>query len=300
MKHLLILWKIFFFVFTIIILFQRSWAEPINIGSISEEPNEEIKKFLPITRYLAKQLQSEGVSQGRVVVAKGIHQMATYIREGKVDLYIDSPFTSIAVSRLSGSKFLLRRWKKGISEYHTFIFVRKDSGINRLDDLKGRMIAFEEPYSSSGYLLPKMTMTQEGLSLSQKRDALNPVGPDEVGYVFSWEDENTMSWVLRKKAAAGAIDNQKYLKEARDSIESLKIIYETLSIPRHIVSYRADLSKKLVDRIKEILIEMDKSEEGRKTLQEFERTAKFDEIPDRSMTYLLKSQEFIDSEFGLE
>ncbi|MFQ5949817.1 MAG: PhnD/SsuA/transferrin family substrate-binding protein, partial [Nitrospiria bacterium] len=83
-------------------------------------------------------------------------------------------------------------------------------------------------------------------------------------------------------------------------LNHLKIIHETYSIPRHIVSYRADLPPKLVARIKEILLGMDQSEEGRKALKAFERTTKFDEIPEQSLAPLLRSQDFIDKEFGLK
>ncbi len=118
-------------------------ARPITVGSIGDEPAAEIKKFSPFARYLAKQLQPAGIDEGKVVVAKDISQMAPFLREGKVDLYIDSPFPTVAVSRISGSKFLLRRWKKGVGEYHSTIFARKDSGISGLEDLKGKLIAFE-------------------------------------------------------------------------------------------------------------------------------------------------------------
>ncbi len=299
-KQASILWKIFFFISSAFLFFQTAWAGQINIGSISKEPTREIKKFLPISRYLAKHLNLEEINQCTVVVAKDIHQMAKFITEGNVDIYIDSPFPSMAVSRLSGSKFLVRRWKKGVGAYHSVIFARKDSSIERLDDLKGKMIAFEEPHSSSGCLLPKIVLMQEGLKLTEKRDSADPVGTDEVGYTFSWEDENTMLWVFRKKVSAGAIDNQNYVKEAKDNIESLKIIFKSFPIPRQIVSYRADLDQKIVDRIKEILIKMDKSENGRKTLQEFEMTTKFDEIPDHNITFLLDLQKFIDVAFGIQ
>lgn len=298
-KQVFILYKIFFIVFGTFFFFQTTWGGTINIGSISNSPNKEVKKFLPFSSYLGKQLQSDGIDQGKVVVAESIHQMAALMREGKVDLYVDSPFPSIAVSLLSDSKYFLRRWKKGVSEYHTVIFVRKDSNIDRLDGLKGKVIGFEEPFSSSGYFLPKIFMELEELKLVSKKSSFDPVGPDEVGYVFCLEG-NTTSWVFRKKVAAGAMENHCYLKGVGDSIENFKIIYKTSSIPRHIVSYRTDLDKKLVDRIKEILINMDKSEEGRKTLQEFEKTSKFDEIPQEALNFLLKSHKFIKNELGLK
>ena len=294
-------WRIFFLVVAVLFFPQLAWAGPLNLGSInSKEPRDEIKKFWPLASYLAKELQSDGIDSARVVVAENIPAMATFLQEGKVDLYIDSPFPSVAVSHLSGSRFLLRRWKKGIGEYHTVIFTRKDSGISRLEDLQGKVIAFEEPYSSSGYFFPKIVLIEEGLRLVAKKNASNSVGRGEVGYVFSYDDESTMVWVLRGKVSAGAIDNQNYLKKAGKSLDSLKIIHRTFSFPRHIVSYRSDLSPKLVARIKEVLIKMDQSEEGRKALKDFEKTTKFDELPDQAVTPLLQARKFIAVEIGLQ
>jgi phosphonate transport system substrate-binding protein len=292
---------------------QVAWPGPITIGSISIEPAAEVQKVLPLARYLARQLQAEGIDHGRVVVADSIHQMAAFVvvadsihqmaafvQERKVDLLIDSLFPTVAVSRLSGSRFLLRRWKKGVGEYHTVIFARQDSGISRLEDLKGKLIAFEEPFSTSGYFIPKLALTQAGLHVAPKSEAADPVGPDEVGYVFSYDDESTMVWVLRGKVAAGAMDNNSLPELAKEGLTSLKIVDQTLAIPRHIVSYRADLSPPLVARIREILLQMDQVEEGKKTLQVFERTSKFDDIPEHAMALLLKSMAFIEAEFGLQ
>jgi phosphonate transport system substrate-binding protein len=231
-------------------------------------------------------------------VADSIPQMAAFAREGRVDLHIDSLFPALAVSRLSGSQLLLRRWKKGVGDYYSVMFVRKDSGIDRLEDLKGRSIAFEEPFSSSGYFLPKMVLAEAGYQLVRVQEALDPVSRDEVGYVFSNDDENTMVWVLRGKITAGAMDQENYLKYARNHLDRLQIIHQTFSLPRHVVSYRADLPASLVARVKEILLEMDQSEEGKKVLQAFEKTTKFDELSARALDPLLEATQFIDAEFG--
>jgi phosphonate transport system substrate-binding protein len=225
--------------------------------------------------------------------------MASLLRDGKVDLHIDSPFPALAVSRLSGSRFLLRRWKKGVAEYHSVIFVKKDSDLRRLEDLKGKTLTFEEPFSSSGYIFPKMALLQEGLKLVPKTGPSESVGPEEVGYKFSLDDENTMVWVLRGKVVAGATDNHSYSEQSRENLSSLKIIYRTFSFPRHIVSHRADLPPKLVARAKEVLIKMGQSEEGREVLREFERTTKFDELPSEAVSRLLQARKFIDVEIGL-
>ncbi len=106
-----------------------------------------------------------------------------------------------------------------------------------------------------------------------------------------------MVWVLRGKVVAGAMDYQSYEKEARADLSNLKIIGKTFSLPRQIVSYRADLPAKLVAKIKEILTKMDQSVEGRNILKDFEKTTKFDELPDQSIAALSKARKFLDSEF---
>src|SRR2546430_2445519 len=80
---------------------QVAWGGSITLGSISLEPAAEVKKFWPLARYLAQQLRPEGVDQGHVVVADSIPQMAAWLREGTVDLYVDSTFPAMAVRRLS-------------------------------------------------------------------------------------------------------------------------------------------------------------------------------------------------------
>jgi phosphonate transport system substrate-binding protein len=275
-------------------------AEPVTIGSIGRNPAVEIKKFLPLANYLERHLQPEGINEARIVVAKDVSQMATLLKEGKVDLYIDSPFTSLAASLLSGSKFLLRRWKKRRAEYRSVIFAKKGSNLRRLEDLKGNILAFEEPFSSTGYFIPKMALAHEGFKLVAKPDSTTPVNREEIGYVFSLDDENTMVWVHRGKVNAGATDDLTYESETPAYPDSLKVIYTSPPFPRHLVSCRADLAPKLVTRIKEVLIEMDQSQEGRSALKEFQKTTKFDELPAPSMAQLLKARKFVEAEIRLK
>jgi phosphonate transport system substrate-binding protein len=103
-------------------------------------------------------------------------------------------------------------------------------------------------------------------------------------------------WVVRHKVQAGAVDNHSLLREAREQLPTLKILYRTDALPRQIVSYRTTLSPLLVARIKAVLLQMDQSEEGKKVLQAFEETTKFDEIPEHAMDYLLQFKQFVETE----
>jgi ABC-type phosphate/phosphonate transport system substrate-binding protein len=82
-----------------------------------------------------------------------------------------------------------------------------------------------------------------------------------------------MAWVLTGKLPAGAMSQDNYLKEARGEIGNLTIVGKTFSIPRNVVSHRKGLPQKLVTQIKDILINMAGSDEGKKALREFEETS---------------------------
>ncbi|MFQ5574449.1 MAG: PhnD/SsuA/transferrin family substrate-binding protein, partial [Terriglobia bacterium] len=81
---------------------------------------------------------------------------------------------------------------------------------------------------------------------------------------------------------------------------TLTALHNTFPIPRQIVSCRADLSPKLVAKVKQTLIKMDQSEEGREALQEFEQTTRFDELAALSHAQLSKARKLVEVEPGLK
>ncbi len=56
--------------------------------------------------------------------------------------------------------------KDGSIFYIAVMVVRKDSGINSIDDMKGHSLAFTDPNSASGYLIPSVTLRAKGIDLT--------------------------------------------------------------------------------------------------------------------------------------
>ena len=138
-------------------------AEPLHIGSITNEYVAEIKKFKPLTEYLRTQLSSQNIGPITLVISNSMEDMADKIRSGEVDLFIDSPYPSLIISNQTKSKMVLRRWKKGVDQYHSVLFTRKESPIENIQGLKGKRIAFEEPFSTASYFLGKSELISNGL-----------------------------------------------------------------------------------------------------------------------------------------
>jgi phosphonate transport system substrate-binding protein len=56
--------------------------------------------------------------------------------------------------------------KDGSIYYIAVMVVRKDSSIHSIDDMKGHSLAFTDPNSASGYLIPSATLRAKGIDLT--------------------------------------------------------------------------------------------------------------------------------------
>jgi phosphonate transport system substrate-binding protein len=251
----------------------------LTFGSVSLNPTREYDVVRPFADFVAANLHEVGIGRARVVVVGSLSQMVEELLEGRVDVFIDSPFPAAFVWKHSDVEPLLRRWKRGSDSYRSVVFARRDSGIDSVEDLSGKIIAFGEPFSTSGFLMPKAALASAGLRLVNYEDPAASIPSDRVGYVFSNDAENTMFWVLKEKVVAGAVNADYYEALAGDRMGELRVLHTTEAVPRNVVCVRTSLAPVIVQAIEKALLETHLSEEGRVALREFEETARFDRFP---------------------
>ena len=259
---------------------QTTNTKPLTLGVVfqgSRQPLEE--HFRPLVNYAARKLTPTAETKGMVVVAPTAGQMMKLLEEKRVDFYMESPYPTYLINRLGAARLLLRRWKGGIAEYHSLIFTSKESGIERLEDLRGKIIAFEDTGSTSGYFLPKLFLLNKGFSVVEKPGIKAKVSSGEIGYIFADTYKNIASLVLQNKLAAGAFSNDDYTNVDDTSKASIAILGESEPMPRHLVSVRKDLPDPVAKRLKEALLSMHQDEEGKNILGKTDNTTKFDLLP---------------------
>ena len=254
-------------------------TDVLVVGDISDEPVKKIERFQPLIDYLAANLHEYGISMGQVKIASNRETMIEWMKNGEVDLFIDSLYPAMVVADASGARPIIRRWKENVSQYHTVFFTTADSGIATLDDLMGEVVAFEDDNSTSGYMLPLAHLVGQGYVPIRKESVDASVSEAEIGYVFSGEDQNTLHWVVSGRAVAGATDSQSYEDVLKESDVDLHIIAETEAVARSIVIAGADVSDELVTEITRLLLSLDETEEGREILA-INKTAQFDQFPE--------------------
>ncbi|MBN2172448.1 MAG: phosphate/phosphite/phosphonate ABC transporter substrate-binding protein [Candidatus Krumholzibacteriota bacterium] len=98
------------------------------------------------------------------VVTESLSQLIRALAESRVDFAFLSPLGFITAEQVADVQVLLKSVRGGQPNYWSVILVRRDSGIDALDDLKGRRFAFTHLASTSGYVIPMSRLLAEGIT----------------------------------------------------------------------------------------------------------------------------------------
>ncbi len=155
--------------------------------------------------------------------------------------------------------------RNGSATYKGQFIARNNGKIKTVADLTGKKVAFVDPASTSGYVLPQKLLNDRHIK------------PKET--IFAMRHDNVVSMVYQGQVDAGAtfyvapIDGK--IQDARMLVKSqypdvedkIKIIEFTEPIPNDPVVFRKDLPENMKQAISQALIEYVKTPEGRETLQ---------------------------------
>jgi len=255
-------------------------TETIILGDIDQDdPIVKVREFQPIADYLAANLTDYNFGQGSVAIAPDLATMISLVENSEVDIYYDSLYPAMLIAEATGARPLLRGWRGGEPVYHSVFFAMADSGITSLDDLVGKKVAYDDPASTSGYMIPTSYLISNGLNPVELSTSDANVPEDSVGYVFSNDDENTIEWVISGIVDAGVVDNLTFLDDVpEETRESMIIIAETDDVPRRVLMIRSGIDEDLASEISTIFMGFDETDEGLELL-DIVRTAQFDEFP---------------------
>ena len=188
----------------------------------------------------------------RVTVASDYAAVIEALRNRTADLAFVHPAGYVLANREAKAMIVARNLWHGKATFTSRIYVRKDAGLAKLEDLRGKTIAFVDPASSSGYIYPMLLMMQRGLVKGRDPKTFFR----EV--VFSGSHDASMQALLNGHVDAIAsfdMAREQYLKDPAQR-EKLAWVAETPPIPEAGIAAREGLSPALVNRVRAGLLQM--------------------------------------------
>ncbi len=158
------------------------------------------------------------------------------LRNGDADISFMGALPYVLANEHIGARIVLSEVYRGKPVYTGRIFVRRDSGIEKLEDLRGKAIAFADPISESGYLYPLDTFVERGF-LTRKDDPKKFFGKVFFAGGYQQAMQAMASGLVE---AAGASQYAELLLSPEQQAQ-VKWIAETKPIPSHTVIARRDL-----------------------------------------------------------
>ena len=248
------------------------------LGRVSDDPKSHYDELKPLLDYVVPRMAGVGIRSGRILMARDLQQMGSYMRRNRVDWVTETSGNAVLLERRANARSLLITERDGASSYHSVFFVRRDSPVRTLDDLVGRSVAFQSPYSTSAYYLPASTLLESGLQMELLLSPMDRVAQDAVGYLFARTELNITTWVHKRLVDAGVLSNLDWANPQRMPpafAADFRIIGESHAVPRAIVLVRRGMEAKIEDRLREVLLEASVDPDAGEALRRFLGTSRF-------------------------
>jgi len=151
----------------------------------------------------------------------------------------------------------------GSSTYHGHLFVRADSGIRSVKQLRGKRMAFVDRATTAGYVFPLALLREAGVR-----------SPDRffAEYYFTGSHDAAVAAVLERKADVGAAKHSVYdrVRSENPAIDrELLIIAESPSVPSNGLCVRKGLDPRVEVSLKQALLALEKDPDGGAVLEQF-------------------------------
>lgn len=143
----------------------------------------------------------------------------------------------------------------GATTYVGQFNVRADSGITTLDDLKGKVMCWVDPNSTSGYIIPRIMLKANGID----PDA------DFSKTVESGSHNNSITAVYNGDCDVGVsyADARSSIEEDFPDVKEVVVVLATTTeIPNDSVAFAKDFDPDMRKQIVDALLEISASEEG--------------------------------------
>jgi phosphonate transport system substrate-binding protein len=216
----------------------------LGVGLFQPDKDKNDATYRPLADYLAKKLGRE-VKLFTVDTWEGL---AKSLANGETDIALMGPWGYVLAHHTADAQVVATILYDGMAEYFAITVTNPKSGINSIQDLKGKTFAFGDKGSTSGYLIPFYHFQKLGID------------PDTYfSKVIYTKHQAIETQITRGELDAGADYNRNrnaMIEQGLIKAEDSKIIWQSDPLPNDAFAISADLfrDKALVKELRDALV----------------------------------------------
>ncbi|MBG0840950.1 putative selenate ABC transporter substrate-binding protein [Ectopseudomonas toyotomiensis] len=238
-------------------------ADVLKVSAIPDEaPTELLRKFKPLGAYLEQEL---GMKVEFVPVAD-YAAVVEALAADRIDMAWLGGFTFVQARLKTGNAVPLVQREQD-AEF-TSKFITSDPAVKSLQDLKGKTFAFGSVSSTSGSLMPRYFMLQDGI---KPEDFFSRVA-------YSGAHDATAAWVQAGKADAGVLNAsvwQKLVDAGKVDTDKVKVFATTPTYYDYNWTVRGNLDADLQAKIKAAFLALDPAKPEHKAILDLQAASRF-------------------------
>lgn len=222
-------------------------------------PSAEVEEISTTTKPLVDILSKKLNMKVKSYLATDYTALVEAIGSNKIDIAFLPPFGYILAHEKYGADIILKAVRNGHAYYRSQFVVKKGSA-KTLSDLKGKIWAYPDAASTSGYIFPKAYMLKNGIDPDKFFKDRIQTGSHDNAILAVYNNEADLATTFE-----GA--ENRLLKEYKDIKDKIEIIAYTDSIPNDGIVVRAGLDPSLREKIKQAFLELNNDKEAMEILK---------------------------------
>jgi phosphonate transport system substrate-binding protein len=256
----------------------------IKFGTVPRLSAAELQAmYAPLAEYLSKEI-GEKVT---VVVPKDFQAFKEAAKAGQMDIGFSNPLLYVQIKEKTNIEPLaLSSEVKSGTRLRGIIIVRKDSGINKIQDLKGKKFVFMDKDSPAGYLFQMLLLDKAGFDTKKDITVLS----------FLKRHEKVAEAVIDKTADAGGIREDE-LEKVKDKVDvsQLRIVGYTDYFPNWPFFASPSLKPDMVAKIRAALLKLKPNDPKNEPVLKSARLTGFIPVSDKEYDDLRKAAKITDA-----
>ncbi len=227
-------------------------------------PSVDVRVLEDNSKLIKKFLEKETPYKFEVSVPTSFISVVEAFGTGRADVAALNTYGYVLAHEKYGVQALLTTVRNGESTYRAQFIAKADGPIKKVEDIEGKRMAFVDPASTSGYILPMKYLKDRKIK------------PKET--VFAMRHDNVVTMIYQGQVDAGATfyvsPTKEGIQDARMLVKSqypnvekeIKIIGMSDPIPNDPVVFRKDMPEEMKKKIADALIRFVETPEGKEAL----------------------------------